>query len=769
MVSSSTAQAGTPALSARTGGTGSGPMSGSTASVQRALRGAPTFEDGAALLAPRPVQRKKAGGPDLADSAGPKKNDGAPLAEGGIWSGMLERMRAEDEFVQGSEKSYSWNTLWKACDRAFMKTQPKLTRGVGGQDKGESKEAYEKRKVEWEKKKEAFNSQSLEKQRTVFYQHVCNAQAFFFVQKAPELKRQERALGNDYATFKRFVEDELAAYLTSALSGKNKLVDADGYVLRTPGMDVDARVTKDKPHKMAEKLLGFEGRMVNIKAPGHFFPGEVKGGVLLARDNQNRRAKGKEWRTGDYDLNEVQPDTTSGKTFDFLKKIEHITPATAPIPKDDESAGPGSTSSKPEAAPAPGGTPNAATAPTPTPEPSAGTPGTGKPGQAAATDAAEAQGEGGSKAFTPPKQGVATTTVLLRGQPRIGAGSAKLRNIVKDTPLLLKSEEQTDDRTYPQWFGVNLGGREGYVAGKFVKVESTPAAAEPTTTDANAQTSGGPTPETKPDPKPEGSGGGAEAPLFFSGHLARMRKEKEFIQINPGTERSTLHKACKYALEQLQIPKAQMQGQLTNLRDHACALQSAFFIDNQTAIRKANATMEYEPFKAWILSVMGPYFHRQFTTKVKGRKDGATIADAKTGFMNDNSPVLNSKAGCDATDSPYKKALGILACEGRMIRIGVESHGGWHFFPGEVRGGVLHAWDNQGDDAGRSGEFDLKTMTPETKSGRVYDHLKNPKKFKSCSPGWTDDEKAQRKADAEKEEQAEAERKAKKEEKKKTR
>lgn len=765
MVSSSrAAQVGTQSGSTRSGGAGTSTPSDSTASVQRALRGAPSFEAGAAVLAPRAVQRKKASGPDLADSTGPKKNEGAPLAEGGIWSGMLERMRAEDEFVQGSEKAYGWNTLWKACDRAFMKARPKLTRGVGGQDKGESKEAYEKRKAEWEKKKEAFNSQSIEKQRTEFYQHVCNAQAFFFVQKAPELKRQERALGGDYATFKRFVEDELAAYLTSALSGKNKLVDADGYVLRTPGMDGDARVKKDKPHKMAEKLLGFEGRMVNIKAPGHFFPGEVKDGVLLARDNQNRRAKGKEWRTGDYDLKEVKPDSTSGKTFDFLKKIEHITPATAPIPKDEESGAPGSEPTKPAAAPAPGGggTPNAAAAPAQTPEPSTGASDEGKPGQAPASDAAETQGGGGSKAFTPPKQGVATTTVLLRGQPRIGAGSAKLRNIVKDTPLLLKSEEQTDDRTYPQWFGVNLGGTEGFVAGKFVRVESTPAAAEPTPTDANAQTSGGPTPETKPAPKPEGSGGGAEAPLFFSGHLARMRKENEFLQIHEGTEKGTLHKACKYALEQMQVPKDKMPGQLKYLRDHACAVQSAFFIDNQTAIRKANATMEYEPFKAWILSVMGPYFHKQFTTKVKGRKDGATIADARTGYMNDNSPVLNSKAGCEATDSPYKKALGILACEGRMIRIGVESNGGWHFFPGEVRGGVLHAWDNQGDGTGRSGEFDLKTMTPETKSGRVYDHLKNPKKFKSCSPGWTDDEKTQRKADAEKKEQAEAERKAKK-------
>lgn len=439
---SSTAQTGTQAPSTRSGEAGSGAPSASTTSVQRALRSAPSFEAGAAVLAPRTVQPKKSSGPDLADNSGPKKNDGAPLAEGGIWSGMLERMRAEDEFVQGSEKSYGWNTLWKACDRAFMKARPKLTRGVGGQDKGESKEAYEKRKAEWEKKKDAFNSQSVEKQRTEFYQHVCNAQAFFFVQKAPELKRQERALGSDYATFKRLVEDELAAYLTAALSGKNKLVDADGYVLRTPGMDVDARVKKDKPYKMAEKLLGFEGRMVNIKAPGHFFPGEVKDGVLLARDNQNRRAKGKEWRTGDYDLKQVQPDSTSGKTFDFLKKIEHITPATAPIPKDDESAGPGSASTKPEAAPAPT------------------TPDTPKPEEPKTT----------TTAFVPPKRGVTTEKLNLRDVPRVGDGSRKLRLLPNKKEIVLMYEVQTEDAKDPKWYGANADGQVGYVAARYVKV-----------------------------------------------------------------------------------------------------------------------------------------------------------------------------------------------------------------------------------------------------------------------------------------------------------
>jgi hypothetical protein len=90
--------------------------------------------------------------------------------------------------------------------------------------------------------------------------------------------------------------------------------------------------------------------------------------------------------------------------------------------------------------------------------------------------------------------------------------------------------------------------------------------------------------------------------------------------------------------------------------------------------------------------------------------------------------ALDQSEGCGAGDSPYKKAQGLLKCDGKLLRI----HVGGHFFIGEVKSGILHAYDNQGDARKRSGEFDLKEVTLETKTGKTYDYLKNT--LASASP-----------------------------------
>src|SRR5579872_254745 len=54
-----------------------------------------------------------------------------------------------------------------------------------------------------------------------------------------------------------------------------------------------------------------------------------------------------------------------------------------------------------------------------------------------------------TKTFTPPKRGVATDTVYLRGLPKIGPTSAKLGKIPGGEWIQVTSEVKTPDREYP--------------------------------------------------------------------------------------------------------------------------------------------------------------------------------------------------------------------------------------------------------------------------------------------------------------------------------
>ncbi|MCC6621482.1 MAG: hypothetical protein IT385_09535 [Deltaproteobacteria bacterium] len=368
----------------------------------------------------------------------------------------------------------------------------------------------------------------------------------------------------------------------------------------------------------------------------------------------------------------------------------------------------------------------------------------------------------------PPRPGSVTgSSVWLRGSPATGAGSERIATFPRGTGVELASEVKSTDKAYPDWYGVAVAGKQGFMARQFVKMAQAPppGAAAALQPEGPAQADAtGPKPDaaklnaTKPD---AGSGGS----LFFSGHLLRMREEGEFKQTPKKSKPldNVLFRACLWAMQGLGVPAKEQAERAKKLQSSACNLQSFFLLDNASEIRRQNATLDYGGFKKWLEGAMGPYFLKQFTTTWQwgGSKKRSDETD---GTMNDNSGVLKDD-GCSPFDSPYKKAQALLGAEGRLIRITVDRDSGWHFFAGEVRDGVLHAFDNQGDGAGRSGAFDLREIKPDTKGGRVYEHLSNNKKFRKFNVGMSDEEKQQEKDEKERKAKLAAERKAKKKKK----
>ncbi len=375
----------------------------------------------------------------------------------------------------------------------------------------------------------------------------------------------------------------------------------------------------------------------------------------------------------------------------------------------------------------------------------------------------------GMKMLEPRKPGtVKGSSVWMRGSPTTGGKSEKVKLFPRGTGLELTSEVKSADKAYPEWYGVAVAGKEGFMAKPFVKEEQAPpggGGGELTSTQAPAQAdTSAPKPEG-PKPVAPDAGGGSN---LFSGHLLRMREEKEFQQTGKNQKPldNVLFRACKWAMDGLKVPTKEQHSRAITLQATACNLLSFYLLDNASEIRRQNAALDYSGFKGWLEAEMGPYFLKQFTTDWQWGANKKR-SDQVDGTMNDNSGVLKAD-GCTADDSPFKKAKALLGAEGRLIRICVNgaTGRGWHFFTGEVKGGVLHAYDNQGDGAGRSGSFDLREVKEDTKDGRVYAHLSNNKKFRKFNVGMSDEEKQQEKDENERKAKLAAERKSKKKKKK---
>lgn len=573
----------------------------------------------------------------------PPRREEAPetKADDVLFTGPLEQMRLQEEFHQYKNDK----TLHRACERALQE------RGYQGDE--------------------------LHRKVKVFRENVCNYMARFFIEHANDLRSQSKTLKDNYPRFKQLVENWMTEYFTRGL--RDKLVEEGGYVNTNAGLDMalGGCGINDSPFTKAQKLLKYEGRLIEIYVIGnigHFFLGRVTGGFLYAYDPN--LGKG---RSGKFDLKEVTQESTSGTTYSYLKDILKKAWATDAGTSANDNAEPVEPSTtQPHATP----------------------------------DSPHAAGADHVQAFTPPRLGAATTAVKLRSAPT--TNSAKQMLIDPGSVITLQSEVQTADPSYPRWFGAEVGTRSGFVAAPFVKIEehsgdtvqADPSSAENT---ANAGSVPGPA-------RPQGSELGDP---WRSGHLARMRREHEFIQIHAGTEKGTLHKASMGAFAKLGYKGATLTQKVTTFRDHACNILALFFIEYADRLRSQAEALrdDYERYKTLVGDWMTDYFFDALSHKMVEEDGNVPLEKSNVG--------LNRSEGCDEGDMPYQKALGLIKCEGRLIRIRTGRPKHWHFFVGEVKNGVLHAYDNQAEMANRSGEFDLTQITQKTKDGDAYRYLKD--------------------------------------------
>jgi hypothetical protein len=79
-----------------------------------------------------------------------------------------------------------------------------------------------------------------------------------------------------------------------------------------------------------------------------------------------------------------------------------------------------------------------------------------------------------TRAFSPPKEGVTTTTVWLRGAPMTGPTSSKIRTFKAQTFMTVKAEVKSKDRAYPRWLAVEVDKKSGYMAADFVTLSEKP-------------------------------------------------------------------------------------------------------------------------------------------------------------------------------------------------------------------------------------------------------------------------------------------------------
>lgn len=271
------------------------------------------------------------------------------------------------------------------------------------------------------------------------------------------------------------------------------------------------------------------------------------------------------------------------------------------------------------------------------------------------------------KAFTPPKLGVATTTVNVRSAPKTGA--AKLRTVATDSVMRVQSEVQTTDPAYPQWFGVEIDRQDGFVAAPFVRIEDHPKdTQEAGTSSAQAAGSAGLSPAQAP-------GMNTDDPLF-SGPLARMRREGEFFQIKSGAETGTLHKASMRVFQMKGYSGDTLRDKARTFRDAACNIMTLFFIARAPDLRALAEGLkdDYPGYKKLVEDWMTAYFLDALNSELV----------KESGWVTSNA-ALDQSEGCSTSDSPYQKAQGLLKCNGKLIRINV----GGHFFVGEVKDGIF--------------------------------------------------------------------------------
>lgn len=518
-------------------------------------------------------------------------------------------------------------------------------------------------------KQRGYRDDELERKSEKFRKNVCNLMAMFFIKRANDLRSRSRALKDNYPGFKQLVENWMTDYFVHAL--QDNLVREDGWVNVTDPLDLTQGCrSHDSPYKKAQQLLKCEGKLIEIDVGGHYFLGRVKDGFLHAYDN-NRR----EGRSGKFNLEEVTPESTSGTTYLYLKNVlKSAYAAKGSGSADDDAAQVEPSTTQPHAT----------------------------------LDSPRAAGADHVHAFTPPRLGAATTAVNLRSAPT--TNSAKRMTIDPRSAITLQSEMQTADPSYPRWFGAEVSTRSGFVAAPFVKLEDTPKDTEPTGASEHAagpdgaHAGGSPSPSQAPGMK-------TDDPLF-SGHLARMRREGEFLQIVPQADKGTIHKASLRAFENKGYTGATLARKAREFRDAACNIMALFFIERAPDLRSRTEALkdDYAGYKQQVEDWMTSYFTDALHSGLV----------KESGWVTSNA-ALDQSEGCSARDTPYQKAQGLLKCEGRLIRIHVDGH----FFIGEVKGGILHADDNQGDDRKRSGEFVLAEVTPDAKTGKTYRYLKD--------------------------------------------
>jgi len=323
------------------------------------------------------------------------------------------------------------------------------------------------------------------------------------------------------------------------------------------------------------------------------------------------------------------------------------------------------------------------------------------------------------KPIQPAKPGtVSTGDAWLQSQPGTDRSARKVLRLDQGTVVSVTSEVDSGDSKQPSWYGVDALKTPGYLPKAHVRLGTN------TPKPAPAASQNAPQPATTPTAA-AAPAGPAQTPVagsadqLHSGLLERMRTEDEFVQAD-GYESKTLHKACVRAFELRGYKGATLTKKATDFR-HVCCNTLALFFVEKTPMLKGQADAhksDYPMFKRFVEDVLTKYFFTAF-------QSGFAKEDGITG----NTP-LNTKEGASSGDTPYAKAQGLLKCEGRMIRI----YTGGHFFVGEVRGGVLYAYDNQNNRTvkGRSGAYDLKSITRETKSGDAYNYLS--KTLRSASP-----------------------------------
>jgi len=334
-----------------------------------------------------------------------------------------------------------------------------------------------------------------------------------------------------------------------------------------------------------------------------------------------------------------------------------------------------------------------------------------------------------ARSFSPPKEGVTTTTVWLRGAPMTGPTSPKIRTFKAQTFMSVSAEVKSKDRAYPRWVAVEVDKKAGYMAADFVTLSEKPKdlAGEQ---GRQENTTGGASAGAKPPaPAPAAPDNGGE---FMSGNLARMRREGQFEQQTGRT--GTLYKSIRRAYEATGFNSKEAIAKAKSFGDEACNVLAMFMMVQASAIRAQNSALkdDYPAFKSYIENALTDFLVEGFKNNTIGYgnivkdKNGNVVKDKKGNNKLDTSWVkteshLNMKLGATEGTTPFQKALDLLRCEGRLIVIHVKGH----YFIGEVKGGFLHASDNQGDEKKRSGRLDLNEVKEDTKDGETYKYLKH--------------------------------------------